>query len=70
MIAAGLSNLLDTARREKSAGVVAAMVATIPEGTLPDDAEIARVLLAKGYTVGMIAEHLDAVVEAMKESTR
>jgi SOS response regulatory protein OraA/RecX len=46
------------------------MVATIPEGTPPDDAEIARVLLAKGYTVGMIAEHLDAVVEAMKESTR
>ena len=46
MIAAGLSNLLDTARREKSAGVVAAMVATIPEGTLPDDAEIAKALLA------------------------
>ena len=65
MIGLGLSNLLDAARREEAEGVVAAMVACIPEGTPPDDAEVAKALLAKGYTAGMIAEHLDEIVEAI-----
>ena len=65
MIAVGLPNLIDTVRRDESAGVIAAMVAMLPDGTPPDDAEVARVLLAKGYTAGMIAEHLDAVIEAI-----
>jgi hypothetical protein len=43
-------------------GVRDAMVALIPEGTPPVDDQIARILLAKGYTPGVIAEHLDDVV--------
>ena len=69
MIAVGLPNLIDTVRRDESAGVVAAMVAMLPEGTPPDDAEVARLLLARGYTAGMIAEHLDAVIEALIDTT-
>jgi hypothetical protein len=43
-------------------GVRDAMVSLIPPDTPPIDDQIARILLAKGYTPGVIAEHLDAVV--------
>ena len=43
-------------------GVRDAMVALIPADTPPIDDQIARILLAKGYMPGVIAEHLDAVV--------
>jgi hypothetical protein len=46
-------------------GVRDAMVALIPPDTPPIDDQIARILLAKGYTVGNIAEHLDAVIEEL-----
>jgi hypothetical protein len=46
-------------------GVRDAMVAMIPPDTPPIDDQIARILLAKGYTVGNIAEHLDAVIEEL-----
>ena len=46
-------------------GVRDAMVAMIPDGTEPSDDQVARVLLAKGYTVGIIAEYLDEVVEEL-----
>jgi hypothetical protein len=38
------------------------MVALIPADTPPIDDQIARILLAKGYTPGVISEHLDDVV--------
>ena len=60
-----IGNLLDTQRRHSSSGVVSAMASMIPPGTPPIDDQIARVLLAKGYSVGVIAEHLDAVVEEL-----
>jgi SOS response regulatory protein OraA/RecX len=41
------------------------MVSMIPEGTPPIDDKIARILLAKGYSAGIIAEFLDAVIEEL-----
>ena len=46
-------------------GVRDAMIALIPPDTPPIDYQIARILLAKGYTPGVIAEHLDDVVEEL-----
>ena len=50
-----------------ASGVVRAMVDLIPPDTPPIDDQIARVLLAKGYTPGLIAEYLDDVVFAVAD---